>query len=35
MAEMGFDYYSVGRPHYPPVQDEAAIEEAIVENGQP
>ncbi|MFP4227844.1 MAG: UDP-glucose dehydrogenase family protein [Salinivenus sp.] len=35
MAEMGFDYYSVGRPHYPPVQDEEAIEEAIVENGQP
>ena len=35
MAEMGFDYYSVGRPHHPPVQDEAAIEEAIVENGQP
>ena len=35
MAEMGFDYYSVGRPHYPHVQDEEAIEEAIVENGQP
>jgi UDPglucose 6-dehydrogenase len=35
MAEMGFDYYSVGRPHLPPVQDEEAIEEAIVENGQP
>jgi len=35
MAEMGFDYYSVGRPHYPPVQDEEAVQEAIVENGQP
>ena len=35
MAEMGFDYYSVGRPHHPPVQDEEVIEEALVENGQP
>lgn len=35
MAEMGFDYYSIGRPHYPPEQDPDAIEKAIVENGQP
>ena len=35
MAEMGFDYYSIGRPHYPPEQDPEAIQEAIVENGQP
>ena len=35
MAEMGFDYYSIGRPHYPPEQDPEAIQEAIVQNGQP
>jgi UDPglucose 6-dehydrogenase len=35
MAQMGFDYYSIGRPHYPPEQDPEAIEKAIVENGQP
>jgi len=35
MAEMGFDYYSVGRPHIPPAQDEESIEQALVENGQP
>ncbi len=35
MAEMGFDYYSVGRPHHPPEQDPEAIQQAIVENGQP
>jgi UDPglucose 6-dehydrogenase len=34
MAEMGFDYYSVGRPHHPPVQDEEEIEEAIIANGR-
>jgi UDPglucose 6-dehydrogenase len=33
MAEMGFEYYSIGRPHYTPENDEEAIEEAIVENG--
>lgn len=35
MAEMGFDYYSIGRPHFPPEQDPEAIQKAIVENGQP
>jgi UDPglucose 6-dehydrogenase len=35
MAEMGFDYYSIGRPHHAPEQDQEAIQEAIVENGQP
>lgn len=35
MAEMGFHYYSIGRPHYTPEQDHEAIQEAIVENGQP
>ncbi|PSQ76769.1 MAG: UDP-glucose 6-dehydrogenase [Bacteroidetes bacterium QH_7_62_13] len=35
MAEMGFEYYSIGRPHYPPEQDPEAIQAAIVENGQP
>lgn len=35
MAQMGFDYYSVGRPHYPPAQDEEAVEQALTENGQP
>ena len=35
MAEMGFDYYSIGRPHLEPEEDKAAIREAIVENGQP
>ncbi|MEF8796061.1 MAG: UDP-glucose/GDP-mannose dehydrogenase family protein [Salinivenus sp.] len=35
MAEMGFDYYSIGRPHHEPEQDREAIQEAIVENGQP
>jgi len=34
MAEMGFDYYSIGRPHHPPEEDPEAIQEAIVENGQ-
>ena len=35
MAEMGFDYYSIGRPHLEPEEDTEAIREAIVENGQP
>jgi UDPglucose 6-dehydrogenase len=35
MAEMGFDYYSIGRPHFEPEEDTEAIREAIVENGQP
>jgi UDPglucose 6-dehydrogenase len=35
MAEMGFDYYSIGRPHHSPEQDQEAIREAIVENGKP
>jgi UDPglucose 6-dehydrogenase len=35
MAEMGFDYYSIGRPHYAPEDDTDAIQEAIVENGRP
>lgn len=35
MAEMGFDYYSIGRPHLPPEQDPEAIQEAIVANGRP
>jgi UDPglucose 6-dehydrogenase len=35
MAEMGFDYYSIGRPHHEPEEDREAIQEAIVENGQP
>jgi UDPglucose 6-dehydrogenase len=35
MAEMGFDYYSIGRPHHEPEEDREAIREAIVENGQP
>jgi UDPglucose 6-dehydrogenase len=35
MAEMGFDYYSIGRPHVEPEDDAEAIQEALVENGQP
>lgn len=35
MAEMGFEYYSIGRPHYAPETNEEAIEEALVENVQP
>ncbi|MCS4097989.1 UDP-glucose dehydrogenase family protein [Salinibacter ruber] len=35
MAEMGFEYQSIGRPSYAPETKEEAIEEAIVENGQP
>ena len=35
MAEMGFEYHSVGRPSYAPETNREAIEEAIVENGQP
>ena len=35
MAEMGFEYHSIGRPSYAPETNQAAIEEAIVENGQP
>lgn len=34
MAQMGFDYYSIGRPHLPPESDPEAIQEAIRENGQ-
>ncbi|PSQ73217.1 MAG: UDP-glucose 6-dehydrogenase [Bacteroidetes bacterium QH_1_64_81] len=35
MAEMGFEYHSVGRPSYAPETNREAIEEATVENGQP
>ncbi|WP_103020726.1 UDP-glucose dehydrogenase family protein [Salinibacter altiplanensis] len=35
MAEMGFEYHSIGRPSYAPETNQEAIEEAIVENGQP
>jgi UDPglucose 6-dehydrogenase len=35
MAEMGFEYQSIGRPSYAPETQEEAIEKAIVENGQP
>ena len=35
MAEMGFEYHSVGRPSYAPETNQDAIEKAIVENGQP
>lgn len=35
MAEMGFDYYSIGRPHHEPEDNADAIEEALVENGRP
>jgi UDPglucose 6-dehydrogenase len=35
MAEMGFEYHSVGRPSYAPETNQEAIEEAIIENGQP
>ena len=35
MAEMGFIYSSIGRPSLPPENDEAAIETALSENGQP
>ncbi len=35
MAEMGFEYKSIGRPSYAPETQEEAIEEAILENGQP
>lgn len=35
MAEMGFEYHSIGRPSYAPETKREAIEEAIVENGQP
>ena len=33
MAEMGFAYYSVDRPHHPPEQNPEAIEAAITQNG--
>jgi UDPglucose 6-dehydrogenase len=29
MAEMGFEYQSIGRPSYAPETDEEAVEEAI------
>jgi UDPglucose 6-dehydrogenase len=35
MAEMGFDNYRIGRPPHEPEEDREAIQEAIVENGQP
>jgi UDPglucose 6-dehydrogenase len=34
MAEMGFDYFSIGRPHVAPQDDVEAIEAALSENGQ-
>ena len=33
MAEMGFDYYSIGRPHIAREDSEQAIEKAIMKNG--
>ena len=33
MAEMGFEYRSVGRPYHPPEQNPEAIEAAITQNG--
>lgn len=35
MAEMGFEYRSVGRPSHAPEMDVGAIEEALLENRQP
>jgi UDPglucose 6-dehydrogenase len=35
MAEMGFEYESVGRPSYPPETEASAIEAALAENGRP
>lgn len=40
MAELGFEYHSIGRPYHEPVREEDAPEEkilaeAIAENGQP
>ncbi|NBC86959.1 MAG: nucleotide sugar dehydrogenase [Bacteroidetes bacterium] len=34
MAEMGFDYFSIGRPHVAPQEDVEAIEAALSENGR-
>ncbi|WP_022834383.1 UDP-glucose dehydrogenase family protein [Salisaeta longa] len=34
MANMGFAYYSIGRPHVAPQQDDEAIEAALATNGQ-
>ncbi len=34
MAEMGFEYYSIGRPHVEPEKDVEVIEAAITQNGQ-
>jgi UDPglucose 6-dehydrogenase len=34
MADMGFEYYSIGRPHYTPEQQTPAIQAALSENGQ-
>jgi len=34
MAEMGFDYFSIGRPHVARQEDVEAIEAALSENGQ-
>jgi UDPglucose 6-dehydrogenase len=35
MAEMGFEYYSVGRPFVAPEKDERRVADALVENGAP
>jgi UDPglucose 6-dehydrogenase len=34
MAEMGFEYYSIGRPHVTPEKNAEVIEAAITENGR-
>ena len=34
MADMGFEYYSIGRPHVAPEENTERIEAAISENGQ-
>ncbi|PEN14507.1 UDP-glucose 6-dehydrogenase [Longibacter salinarum] len=34
MAEMGFEYFSIGRPHVAPQEDAEAIKAALSENGQ-
>nr|WP_279311381.1 UDP binding domain-containing protein [Salinibacter ruber] len=35
MAEMGFEYESIGRPSYAPETQEEAIEMALAQNGEP
>ncbi len=33
MAEMGFEYHSIGRPHHAPERDPDAVKASLVENG--